>query len=113
LEAVERADAGGVRRERIVLDPGLGFAKTPGQNLELLRDLSALSDLGYPVMVGPSRKRFLGAVTGRGVAERDLATAAACVTAYVGGAALFRVHAIEPAREALSIAHAVRSADVI
>ncbi len=113
LEAVERADAGGVRRERIVLDPGLGFAKTPDQNLKLLRDLSALSGLGYPVMVGPSRKRFLGAVTGRDAAERDLATAAACVSAYYGGAALFRVHAVETTREALSVAHAVRSSDVV
>ena len=113
LESVKRAEAGGVRPERLVVDPGLGFAKTPEQNLELLRDLDALSALGFPVMVGPSRKRFLGMVTGRDVAERDLATAAACISAYSGGAALFRVHAIEPTREALLVAHAVRSADVL
>jgi dihydropteroate synthase len=113
LESVGRAEDGGVRPERLVLDPGLGFAKKPEQNLELLRDLDALSSLGFPIMVGPSRKRFLGMVTGRDVDERDLATASACVSAYFGGAGLFRVHAIEPTREALLVAHAVRSADVL
>ncbi|MGD8726910.1 MAG: dihydropteroate synthase, partial [Gemmatimonadales bacterium] len=71
----------------------------------------ALSMLGLPVMVGPSRKRFLGVATGHDVADRDRATAAACVSAYFRGAMLFRVHAIEPTREALLVAHAVRSAD--
>jgi dihydropteroate synthase len=113
LASVTRAQAGGVRAERLVLDPGLGFAKKPEHNLELLRDLDALSALGFPIMVGPSRKRFLGMVTGRDVGERDLATASACVSAYFGGAGLFRVHAIEPTREALRVAHAVRSADVL
>jgi dihydropteroate synthase len=113
LEAIGRAEAGGVRPERLVLDPGLGFAKKPEQNLEILRDLDALSSLGFPIMVGPSRKRFLGMVTGRDVGERDLATASACISAYYGGAGIFRVHAIEPTREALLVAHAVRSADVL
>ena len=108
--AVRAAESRGVRRERLALDPGLGFAKTPPQNLQVLRDLPALVGLGLPVMVGPSRKRFLGEVTGRDVAERDPATAAACVSAYFGGATLFRVHAVEPARDALAVAHAVRSA---
>jgi dihydropteroate synthase len=110
LEAVGRATQRGVRGDRIVLDPGLGFGKTPNQNLRLLRDLTTISSLGYPTMVGPSRKRFLGEVTGRDVADRDLATAAACISAYLGGACLFRVHAIEPTRQALMVAHAVRSA---
>jgi len=108
--AARRADAGGVSPERIVVDPGLGFAKTPEQNLQLLRELAALTVLGFPIMVGPSRKRFLGEVTGRDVQGRDLATAAACVCAYLGGASLFRVHAVEPTREALTVAHAVWSA---
>jgi dihydropteroate synthase len=108
--AARCADAGGVSPERIVVDPGLGFAKTPEQNLQLLRELAALTVLGFPIMVGPSRKRFLGEVTGRDVHGRDLATAAACVCAYLGGASLFRVHAVEPTREALTVAHAVWSA---
>ncbi len=104
--AVER----GVADDRLVLDPGLGFAKRPEHNLALLRDVGTVAGLGAPVMVGPSRKRFLGVVTGREVAARDQATAAACVVAYLGGAALFRVHAVGSARDALAVAHAVRSA---
>ncbi len=108
--AIQLADARGVEASRIVLDPGLGFAKRPEHNYRVLRDVAALSGLGRPIMVGPSRKRFLGAVTGKDVGHRDLATAAACVAALLGGAALFRVHAVAPTREALAVAHAVRSA---
>jgi dihydropteroate synthase len=105
--AVDRAVAGGVPRERLVVDPGLGFAKTPEQSLAVLRDLGALVELGLPVMIGPSRKRFLGTITGRGVAQRDAATAAACALGYLLGASLFRVHAVEPAKDALAVAHAL------
>ncbi len=108
--ALEVATRRGVRRERIVLDPGIGFSKTPEHNLALLRDLGTVAGLGPPLMVGPSRKRFLGVVTGRDVGERDQATAAACVVAYLGGASLFRVHAVRPTRDALAVAQAVRSA---
>jgi dihydropteroate synthase len=104
------AAARGVPSDRIVVDPGFGFAKTPEQTYRVFRDLPELARLGLPVMVGPSRKRFLGHVTGRAVEQRDHATAAACVAAYFLGATLFRVHAAQPAREALDIAHAVRSA---
>lgn len=108
--SVAAAEARGVPRSRIVVDPGLGFAKTPEQSLQALRGLPALSALGCAMMVGPSRKRFLGAVTGKGLAARDPATAAACVTAFWLGASLFRVHAVAPAKEALALAHAVRNA---
>lgn len=108
--AVEVALGRGVALERIVLDPGLGFAKRPEHNYEMLRGLPCLVALGRPVMVGPSRKRFLGAVTGRDVQERDAATATACTAACLGGASLFRVHAVEPVRDALALAHAIRSA---
>ncbi|UCF42101.1 MAG: dihydropteroate synthase [Gemmatimonadota bacterium] len=108
--AVEVALGRGVARERIVLDPGLGFSKRPEQNYAVLRGLPSLVALGRPVMVGPSRKRFLGAVTGGDVGERDAATATACAAACLGGASLFRVHAVQPVRDALAIAHAIRSA---
>jgi dihydropteroate synthase len=108
--AVGVAEQHGVSPDRLVLDPGLGFGKTPEHNLQALRDLPMVASLGFPVMVGPSRKRFLGEVTGREVGQRDVATAAACVTAYLGGAMLFRVHAVEPTRDALAVVHAVRSA---
>ena len=107
-EALDRATTAGVGFDRIVLDPGFGFAKTAEQNLLLLDQLSVLRTLGRPLLVGPSRKRFLGSVTGREVAERDAATAAACVLAYERGARLFRVHDVAQTRDALAVASAVR-----
>jgi dihydropteroate synthase len=109
-ELAERRDGAleaGIAREAIVLDPGLGFAKAPEHNLALVNRLGGIVALGHPVMVGPSRKRFLGAVTGRPVDQRDAATAAACVAARLRGAQLFRVHDVAGAREALAVADAV------
>jgi dihydropteroate synthase len=107
--AVARAEAGGVARERIVVDPGFGFAKTVEQNFRLLDELATIAGLGYPVAVGPSRKRFLGAATGRPVDDRDRATAVACALAWQRGARLFRVHDAGVAREALRLADATTS----
>jgi len=104
--AADRAEAGGVARERIVVDPGFGFAKTPEQNFRLLDELATVAALGYPVAVGPSRKRFLGAATGRPVEDRDRATAVASALAWERGARLFRVHDAALAREALRVAAA-------
>lgn len=105
-EAVERATHAGMARERIVLDPGLGFAKTPAQSFAALRGMALLVAQGFPVMVGPSRKRFLG-VTDRDVGAQDQATAVVCVAACQLGATLFRVHNASIVREALDLAHAV------
>lgn len=105
--AAARAESAGVPRERIVVDPGFGFAKTPAHNLRLLDELATIAGLGYPVAVGPSRKRFLGAATGRPVEDRDRATAVACALAWERGARIFRVHDAALAREALTLAHAV------
>lgn len=105
--AAARAEAAGIPRERIVVDPGFGFAKTPAHNLRLLDELATITGLGYPVAVGPSRKRFLGAATGRPVEDRDRATAVACALAWERGARIFRVHDAALAREALTLAHAV------
>jgi dihydropteroate synthase len=107
--AAARAETGGVARERIVVDPGFGFAKTPEQNFRLLDELATVVALGYPVAVGPSRKRFLGAATGRPVEDRDRATAVACALAWERGARLFRVHDAALAREALRVAGATTS----
>jgi dihydropteroate synthase len=83
--ALDRAGAAGISPDAIVLDPGLGFSKTPEQTLLLLDQVGALSSLGRPILVGPSRKRFLGGATGRPVEDRDRATATACVMASPGG----------------------------
>jgi len=102
-QAVLRATSAGVAQERIVLDPGFGFAKTVEQNMLLLDQLSALQSLGRPILVGPSRKRFLGAVSGAPVEDRDRVTATACALAAERGARLFRVHAVATTREALAL----------
>jgi dihydropteroate synthase len=102
----ERAVRAGIARERIVLDPGFGFAKTAGQNFRLLDELATIVALGYPVAVGLSRKRFLGAATGRPVEDRDRGSAVACALAWERGARLFRVHDVAMTREALALAGA-------
>jgi dihydropteroate synthase len=109
-QAATRAETAGVARERIVVDPGFGFAKTPEQNFRLLDELATVVAVGYPVAVGPSRKRFLGAATGRPVDDRDRATAVACALAWERGARLFRVHDAALATEALRVASATTSA---
>jgi dihydropteroate synthase len=93
----------GVPEERISLDPGIGFGKTVAHNLELLRRLDELVELGRPVVIGTSRKSFLGRITGRDVTERMPATLATCVIAYLRGARTFRVHDVAPARDALLV----------
>lgn len=105
--AASRAQAAGVSPDAIALDPGLGFSKTVEQNIELFDRLGALAGLGHPLVVGPSRKRFLGVVTGRTVDARDRATAAACALGWERGARIFRVHDVAGARDALSVARAL------
>ena len=102
--AIALAGAAGVATRAIVVDPGFGFSKTVEQNVLLFDQLEALHALGRPILVGPSRKRFLGAVTGQPVEARDRATAAACALAWERGARLFRVHDVAAARDALTFA---------
>ena len=92
--ALAGASRAGVSPECVVVDPGLGFAKSPAQSLALLDEVGALQSLGRPVLVGPSRKRFLGDTTGLAVSDRDGVTAVACALAYERGARIFRVHAV-------------------
>ena len=90
------------------MDPGIGFGKNLEHNLALLRNLDALVDLGFPVLVGASRKRFIGEISGVRVArERVFGTVATTVLAYEGGASYFRVHDVRANREALAVAEAV------
>jgi dihydropteroate synthase len=105
--AVTAAGDAGIPMPAVAVDPGFGFSKTVEQNLLLLDQLEALHALGRPVLVGPSRKRFLGAVTGLPLEDRDRATAAACALAWERGARMFRVHDVTAARDALAFAAAV------
>ena len=103
MEAAMRA---GVPEERIQLDPGIGFGKTLEHNLELLRRLEELTELGRPLVIGTSRKSFLGRITGRDVTERVPATVASCVLALERGASVFRVHDVAAVSDALKVASA-------
>jgi dihydropteroate synthase len=100
------AVAAGIAEERVILDPGIGFGKTVEHNLELLARLRELVTIGPPVMVGTSRKSFLGRLTGRALDERLPGTIASCVVAYEHGARVFRVHEVGPVSDALTVAAA-------
>ena len=104
----EHAVAAGVEPGNVIVDPGIGFGKTPEHNLALLRKLDAIAALGFPVLVGASRKRFLGTITGVEKArDRVSGTLAANVLAREKGASLFRVHDVRANKEALAVADAV------
>ncbi|MET7765099.1 dihydropteroate synthase [Streptomyces sp. NPDC005393] len=113
---VERAVAGGIDPERMVIDPGLGFAKDAGHDLTLLAHLSALRELGRPLLVAASRKRFLGRVlAGDGgspppARERDAATAAVTAIAAREGAWAVRVHEVRASADAVRVARAIEAA---
>jgi dihydropteroate synthase len=104
------AIAEGVDEGRILLDPGIGFGKTREHNLELLRRLHELVAIGRPVVIGTSRKSFLGAITGREVDDRLPASIASNVLAYARGARVFRVHDVQATRDALLVAAATVTA---
>jgi len=109
-EALARAVAAGVREELILLDPGLGFAKTAAHSLALLAALPRLARLGRPLVVGPSRKSFIGAVSGAPVGERLPGTLAAVAACVLSGVEVIRVHDVAPARQAALVASAIRAA---
>jgi dihydropteroate synthase len=99
--------AAGLVRERIVVDPGFGFGKTVEHNLELLRRLPEIVALGYPVLVGLSRKSTIGALTGRDVGGRLAGSVAAALAAVARGAAIVRVHDVRETIDALKIWRAI------
>jgi dihydropteroate synthase len=101
----------GVARERLILDPGIGFAKQAADSLTLLARLPALLSMGYPLLVGPSRKSFLRVPLGeRAPADREWGTAAAVAAAVLGGAHIVRVHAVKEMADVVRTADALREA---
>ena len=101
--------AAGIARDRIVIDPGFGFGKAVEHNFRLLRDLRALTELGFPVMAGFSRKASLGIVTGRGTDDRLAASIAAAIICVQNGATILRVHDVRETLDAIKILMAVNS----
>jgi dihydropteroate synthase len=108
--AMGRAEAGGVARERMVLDPGIGFAKTAEQSVEVLARVGELRALGRPILVGPSRKSFIGKLTGAPVGDRVPGTLAAVTACVLAGVEILRVHDVAAARQAALVAAAIRGA---
>ncbi|MCD6365462.1 MAG: dihydropteroate synthase, partial [Planctomycetes bacterium] len=105
---VEAAGQAGIPRRRCIVDPGIGFGKLLEHNVALLANIETLLGLGGPVLVGPSRKRFIGELTGLTEPHRRLGgTVAACVEAFRRGASIFRVHDVAEVASALCVAHAI------
>ncbi len=106
-ERVGRAVDAGVGEERIWVDPGIGFGKTTEHNLELIERLGELRELGRPIVLGASRKSFIGRLTGREVGERIGGSLAAAVLGVARGADVLRVHDVRETRDALTVAEAI------
>ncbi len=107
LELVESALAAGIAQQALIFDPGIGFGKTPAHNVELLRNLETIRDVGLPLLVGVSRKSFIGELTGQAPADRLEGSLAAAVAAAAKGADMVRVHDVGATRRALAVADAL------
>jgi dihydropteroate synthase len=107
VERAAAAVAGGIGRDRIVLDPGFGFGKTPQHNLELIRALPRLREAGFPLLAGLSRKALFGKIVGREAAERVHASAAGALLAAQRGASIVRVHDVAATRDCLLVLRAI------
>jgi dihydropteroate synthase len=109
---LDRAESRGIPRERIAVDPGIGFGKTMAHNLEILRNLRRFDTLGCAILIGTSRKKFLGTITGREVGERATASAVSSLAACVAGARVVRVHDVAATVDAIKVWGAVRGWEV-
>ena len=107
--AMNRAVEGGVEKSRIILDPGIGFGKTFDHNLEIIRDLHKLHSLGRPILLGTSRKAFLGKLLDKKALERDIGTMATIAAGVLNGAGIVRVHNVKMALETIKVIDAIRN----
>ena len=105
------ARAGKYGIKDIIIDPGIGFGKTTGHNLQILKRLNEFKELRCPIMIGPSRKAFIGNITGMPASERLEGTLAAVAIGVINGANIARVHDVKECKRAIQVADAVRSAD--
>lgn len=106
-KSIELAQTGGIAADKIIIDPGIGFGKKPEHNLEIIRQLADFKVLGKPILIGPSRKSFIGKVLGIGLEERINGTLAACVMASQRGANILRVHDVREVSQCLKMANAI------
>jgi dihydropteroate synthase len=105
--AAQRAIRAGIPRENVILDPGIGFGKTPEHNLEVMHDLARLPKLGFPTLLGASRKSTIGKLTGKNPADRVYGTAATTALAVAAGIDIVRVHDVAETRDVVSVADAI------
>jgi dihydropteroate synthase len=106
-QAIERACQAGINKNKIIIDPGIGFGKTVEHNLEILKNLSEFKILGRPILVGPSRKSFIGKILDVEPQERIFGTVASCVLAAKFGAQMVRVHDVKAVKQALRVSNAI------
>jgi len=106
--AIARAETSGIDSGSIIIDPGIGFGKTLGHNLEILKRLAEFKSLGKPILVGVSRKSFIGKILNAGPEKRIFGTVASCVNARINGADILRVHDVKAIREALMVADNIK-----
>jgi len=106
-DRLDAAESCGVSRENIILDPGIGFGKTLEHNLALINNLGSLSDLGRPLLIGVSRKSFIGKILKLEAPDRLEGTIAASIVSILRGASLLRVHDIQPVKQAVAVAEAI------
>ncbi|MBQ3515172.1 MAG: dihydropteroate synthase [Lachnospiraceae bacterium] len=111
LESISIAKKAGILEENIILDPGIGFAKIQEQNLQLMNHLEELKELGYPVLLGTSRKRMIGFALGLEVEEREEGTMATTVMGVMKGASIFRVHHVLGNYRAMKMTQAILQSD--
>jgi dihydropteroate synthase len=109
-DSLEKAAQMGIRREMIVLDPGIGFGKSFNHNLEIIRELGRFSCLGRPILLGSSRKAFIGHILGKPALERDTGTMAAVAVGVMNGAHIVRVHDVKKAVETVKVVDAIKRA---
>jgi dihydropteroate synthase len=111
LERMCVAEKAGIERSQLIVDPGIGFGKNLSHNLEILRGLERLTSLGVPLMVGPSRKSFLGSILGTGVRDRLEGTLGAVAFAVLQGASLLRVHDVKEVKRTVQVLEAILSVE--
>lgn len=109
-ERMTTAESFGIRREQIILDPGIGFGKTVEHNLALIKALSSFQKLGRPILIGVSRKSFIGKVLNRPIHERLMGTASVVAIAVLQGAQIIRVHDVEEMQDVVAMAAAIKTA---
>jgi len=107
-ESISLAEAHQVSPEAIIIDPGIGFGKSPEDNLRIIKGLAAFKVLGKPILVGPSRKSFIGKILNGGVEDRLEGSLAAAVVAVLNGADILRVHDVRETKKAVMVADAIR-----